>query len=86
LTGADQQAAILSAMTGIVRRLCADPGLSLSPAQRLEDIPGLDSLRTLQAVALLEEQFDVVVDVVALDDIHTVGDVMLVISRAQQAG
>ena len=61
---------ILIELTLLLRRICENETLELSPDTSLADIPGLDSLRVLQSVAHLEEHFQVEIDVAALDDLH----------------
>ena len=73
----------LDALTGILSRLCEHTPMTLSPDMLLEDIPGIDSLRLLQAVALMEEHFRVEVDVVALEDLRIVRDILAAISAAR---
>jgi acyl-coenzyme A synthetase/AMP-(fatty) acid ligase/acyl carrier protein len=75
--------AVLSELTGMLCRLCEQDRLQLSPDTHLADIPGLDSLRLLQAAALLEERFQVEIDVVALENLHRVSDVLALIADAQ---
>ena len=86
MTGRPDAETILRVLVPLMCRLCEQPDLALAPATLLAEIPGIDSLRQLQAVALLEEHFDVEVDVAALDDLTTVGDVIAVIAQARPAG
>ena len=48
----------------------------------MADVPNMDSLRLLQAIALLEEQFSVEIEVVALERLHRVRDIFHIISDA----
>jgi acyl carrier protein len=48
----------------------------------LADVPNIDSLRLLQTIALLEEQFSIEIDVVALERLHRVRDIVELISDA----
>lgn len=73
----------LNVLAGILSRLCEQEPMTLLPDMLLEDIPGLDSLRLLQAVALMEEHFRVEVDVVALEDLHHVRDILAAITAAR---
>ncbi len=73
---------ILTVLTNILRRLCELDRLELSPDMPLVDIPGIDSLRILQTVALAEEHFRMEIDVVALENLHRVRDVMNAIAPA----
>jgi acyl carrier protein len=73
----------LDALSSLLSRLCQQPFLALTPDMLLLDIPGIDSLRLLQAVALMEEQFHVEVDVVALEDLHRVHDILEAIANAR---
>jgi len=75
--------AILDVLARLLGRLCEQDDPSLSPDMLLEDIPGIDSLRLLQAVALLEEHFQVEIDVVALNDLYRVQDILDAISKAR---
>ena len=52
---------------------------------KLDDVPGIDSLRLLQAVARLEETFRVEIDVVTLNHLETVRDVLDAICGAAPA-
>ena len=77
--------AILAELTTLLRRICEDDRIELSADTRLEDVPGLDSLRRLQAVAHLEEHFGVEIDVVALDNLCCVQDILNAIAGARPA-
>ena len=66
----------LDVLGGILSRLCEQAPLTLLPDMLLEEIPGIDSLRLLQAVALMEEHFRVEIDVVALEDLRIVSDIL----------
>ena len=78
--------AILLVLVPLLCRLCEQPALDLTPDTVLAEVPGIDSLRQLQAVAELEEHFGVEVDVAALDDLTTVGDVIAAIAQAPATG
>ncbi|MSO99809.1 MAG: acyl carrier protein [Acetobacteraceae bacterium] len=75
--------AVLIELTTLLRRLNACENLEISAETSLEVIPGLDSLRLLQAVAHLEEHFHVEIEVGALDDLHLVRDILNAVSSAQ---
>jgi acyl carrier protein len=77
---------ILGAFSGVLSRLCEQAQLEVSPDMLLADIPGIDSLRLLQAVALLEEHFRVEIDVVALEELNRVSDLLDAISSARPMG
>lgn len=68
--------AVLAELTRLLVQLCVQPRLDLTRDTLLADIPGLDSLRLIQAVALLEEHFDVEVSTLSLEDLHHVGDIV----------
>jgi len=74
---------ILSELSRSLVKICEHDPVGLKADTMLEDIPGIDSLRLLQAVAHLEECFGVEIDVVALDDLHRVQDILNAISRAR---
>jgi acyl carrier protein len=65
-----------AAAVAILRRLCRDPLPDLTPDTRLDELPGMDSLRVLHVIAMMEEQFGVEIDVAALDGIHQVQDIL----------
>jgi acyl carrier protein len=74
---------LLDALSHLFSDLCQQPSRALTPDMLLQDIPGIDSLRLLQAVALLEERFHVEIDVVALEDLHRVQDILDAIANAR---
>ena len=63
-------------------RVCGGPAVDLPQALPLADVPNIDSLRLLQAIALLEEQFSIEIEVVALKRLHRVRDIVELISDA----
>jgi acyl carrier protein len=73
---------VLCELTRLLRRICECESLVLTPATELEDIPGIDSLRLLGAVAHLEEYFSVEIDVAALDDLRRVRDILNAVAAA----
>ena len=80
-----RQELILAELARSLRRICEHslPGLRADTV--LEGLPGIDSLRLLQAVANLEQHFHVEIDVVALDDLSSVRDILNALSRARPA-
>ena len=73
---------ILAAFGKLLGTLSQQPPSILRPDMLLGDVPGLDSLRLVQAIALLEEHFDVEVNVVTLENLEHVHDVIEAISQA----
>jgi acyl carrier protein len=67
----------------LLRGLCQDKLAALGPDTRLDEVTGLDSLRLVEAIALLEEHFQVVVDTDGLADLRTVGDLVRLILAAR---
>ena len=63
-------------------RVCDRAAVTLPQDLPLGDIQNIDSLRLLQAIALLEEQFSIEIDVVALERLHRVRDIVELISDA----
>jgi len=64
-------------------RVCEREAVALPQDLPLAEVPNIDSLRVLQAVALLEEQFSIEIDVVvALEQLHRVRDIVELISDA----
>ena len=62
--------------------VCDRPAVTLPQDLPLADIPNIDSLRLLQAIALLEEAFSVEINVVALERLDRVRDIVDIISDA----
>jgi acyl carrier protein len=75
--------AIFIELAKLLRRICEDEMPVLTVNTPLDDIPGIDSLRLLQAIAHLEEHFNVEIDVAALDDLSCVRDILNAIAAAQ---
>jgi acyl carrier protein len=77
-----------AAVAAALRRLCQDPLPDLAPDTRLDELPGMDSLRVLHVIALVEEQLQVEIDVAALDHLHRVRDILRGVraARATAAG
>lgn len=75
--------AVLAALTSLLTRLCEHDQTWLAAETKLDAIPGIDSLRLLQAVAHLEEEFSVEIDVRALEDLSQVQDILDAIVNAR---
>lgn len=72
------------AIASVLRGLCKDPLPDLALETRLEDLPGMDSLKSLHALALMEEQFGVEIDVAVLDyHLERVADVVRAVDAAR---
>jgi len=63
-------------------RVCEQPAVALPRDLPLAEVPNIDSLRLLQAIALLEEQFSIEIEVVALERLQRVRDIVAIISDA----
>ena len=74
--------AIARAVSDMLCRVCERAAVALPQDLPLADIQNIDSLRLLQAIALLEEQFSIEIDVVALERLHRIRDVVELISDA----
>jgi hypothetical protein len=74
---------ILAELGTLLRRTCQYGEFELSVETWIADIPGIDSLRTLQAVAHLEEHFGVEVDLEALNNLLRVQDIVGAISQGR---
>jgi acyl carrier protein len=72
-----------AALAAILRRLCQHPLPDLAPETLLLDIPDLDSIRLLEAVALLEEELRVEIDTAMLDGLECVGDILRAVATAR---
>jgi acyl carrier protein len=73
------------AVAAALRGICQNPLPDLTPETHLDELPGMDSLRVLHVVAMMEEQFGVEIDVGALDRLYQVQDVLRAVSTAQSA-
>jgi acyl carrier protein len=74
--------AIARAVSDTLCRVCDRPAVALPADLPLADVPNIDSLRLLQAIALLEETFSVEIDVVTLERLDRVCDIVEIISDA----
>ncbi len=75
--------AVMQALPALLQRVCKQEQIGFSPETVLADLAGIDSLRMLQIVALLEEQFYVEIDTIALDNLTTIRDVINAITGAR---
>jgi acyl carrier protein len=57
------------------------PEKPLAPETRFVDDLGLDSLTVMELVAEVEDEFDINLPINLLPDIHTVGELAVVIDR-----
>ncbi len=73
-----------SAVAAILRKLCKAPLADLAPDTCLDELPDMDSLRVLQVVALLEEQFGVEIDAASVDRMSSLGDVLHALDTAKR--
>ena len=74
---------VLAELTRLLTRICEHDQSGLSQSVKIEDIPGIDSLRVLQAIAHLEEEFQVEVEIEALGRLIVVRDILDAICRAR---
>jgi acyl carrier protein len=73
---------VLDAVITLMRHR-SEVGLpDLSDTTFLVDVPNLDSLRVMETVALIEQQFGVEVDTSRLETLVTVGDISDAVSEA----
>ena len=71
------------AVAAILRRVSQQPLPELAPDTYLDEIPGMDSLRVLHVVAMMEEEFGVEIDTAALDRLYQVIDVLNAVRAAK---
>ncbi len=74
--------AIAKAVSDMLCRVCGQAAVALPQDLLLAEVPNIDSLRLLQAIALLEEQFSIEIEVVALERLQRVRDIVAIISDA----
>ena len=71
----------------ILKRLCthleniAGPGTQIGPDDNLIDQLALDSMKVMNLVMEIEDEFDISVPINALTDVYTVSDLAKVIER-----
>jgi len=73
----------LELLGGLLRRLCEQPLPDLAPATPLVEIDGLDSVRLLETVALLEEAMGVEFPTEGLDRLEHVADLLRLMAAAR---
>jgi acyl carrier protein len=73
---------VVAQLGATVRRLATQPALEVTEATALAEIENLDSLRILEAIALVEAEFGVEIDTAGLDTFETAGDVVRAIVAA----
>ena len=78
----DPDSGIHHALIATLRRVCPAPLPDMPPDTPIEAVPELDSLRLVEAVALLEAQFAVTVDTDGLTELATLADIATLIRRA----
>jgi acyl carrier protein len=72
------------AVAATLRKVCQSPLPGLGPDTHLDELPGMDSLRVLHVVAMMEEQFGVEIDVTALERMYQVKDVLDAVRTAKR--
>ncbi len=83
MTGTPNSEAVFAALAPILRRLCQNRLTGLAPETILEELPGLDSLRLIEAMALLEDRFEVEIDTDALGGLRNVADIVKAIATGK---
>lgn len=73
----------LEGIARVVRDLLGDEALALTPDTRPADVDGWDSLANVSIVFGVEEDFGVALGDDALTGFETVGDLALIVERAQ---
>jgi acyl carrier protein len=71
------------AVAAALRSICQNPLPELTPETHLDELPGMDSLRVLHVVAMMEERFGVEIDVGALESLRQVQDILRAVATAQ---
>lgn len=83
-TRADRtEANVALAIAQILRDLTGDDRLGVTNDMLLRDLPGWDSIKQIEAIALAEEEFNVDVSIRDFDRIATAGDLAAAIMRAK---
>lgn len=73
---------VAAATVAILGEVCGRPGFAAALDARLDEIIDLDSLRIIEAVALLEEEFGVEVQTDGLEGLATIGDIVRLLQKA----
>ena len=74
-----------AALLAILRELTETDNLTAEPATRLDTLPGWDSIHQIEAIALAEENLDVMLHTRDLDKIFTFSDFVTALVRATPA-
>jgi len=72
-----------AAVEAYVGTLCGQPGLTLMRHARLEDIVEMDSLKWIETIAVLEEEFGVAIDTRDLEELLLLDHVVDMLARAR---
>ncbi len=75
MTAATRQE-VFETVAALLATVCERHFEGVTPATVLADLPGMDSLRLLETVALAEEHFGVEIDTSRLETIETVDDIV----------
>jgi acyl carrier protein len=82
-SGPQPQPATLDGIERVVRDLLGDDAVTLTADMRPADVEGWDSLANVSIIFGIEEDFGVALGDDALAGFETVGDLALVVERAQ---
>ncbi|HVY16413.1 MAG TPA: acyl carrier protein [Rhodopila sp.] len=70
----------LQQLTAIVREIVNNPAIDLTPASRLDDIAGLDSMDVVSIAVEVECRFDMLFELDDIERLVTVGDLLRLIA------
>lgn len=73
---------LLAALAGLLPGITGMPTGALRAETPLEDIPGLDSLRLMELLAVAESRFAVELNPADLEDLVRLGDIVTALERA----
>ena len=76
MTTSLDEAAVFAVVVETLRKICRSRLDGLSADDSIETVPGLDSLRLIDATVRLEKELGVEVDTDRLGDLRTVGDLV----------
>ena len=79
-------AGIRAALHAYIGTIGGGPDRALRPDTRLDDLAGMDSLKWIETIAVLEERLGVQIDTRGLEHLATLEDIVTLLAQARPAG
>jgi acyl carrier protein len=78
------RAAIHAAVAAYVASICQRPESVLAPTTRLDEVAGMDSMKWIETIAVLEERLGVEIETHNLDALVVVDDIVELLALARK--